>query len=109
VNRGGLEVSHRFLVWNVTVRSANSGWSLNICAAGFDSLTAREREVMGLVVSGRLNKQIAADLGDSEITIQRHQAQGMQKMGAESLSEVVRMADKLGIPSTTYVPEYTKV
>jgi FixJ family two-component response regulator len=93
----------------VTVRSANSGWSLNNCTAGFDSLTAREREVIGLVVSGGLNKQIAADLGAGEITIKRHRVQVMQKMGAESLTEMVRMAEKLGIPSTTYLPEYTKV
>jgi DNA-binding CsgD family transcriptional regulator len=85
------------------------GWSLNICAAGFDSLTARERKVMGLVVSGLLNKQIAADLGASDITIQRHRAQVMQKMGAESLCEMVRMAETLGIPSTKYLPEYTNV
>jgi len=97
------------LSWNVTVRSANSGWSLNNCAAGFDSLTARERKVMGLVVSGLLNKQIAADLGASEITIKLHRAQVMQKMGAESLTEMVRMAETLGIPSTKYLPKYTKV
>jgi FixJ family two-component response regulator len=65
----------------------------------FDSLTPREREVMGLVVAGLLNKQIAGELGTSETTvkIQRHQV--MEKMGAGSLAELVRMADRLGIPT----------
>jgi DNA-binding NarL/FixJ family response regulator len=98
-----------FLSWNMTVRSANSGWSLHICAAGLDSLTARAREVMELVVSGQLNTQIAADVGASELTITRHRAQILQKMGAESLTEMVRTADTLGISSTTYVPEYPTV
>ena len=66
----------------------------------FESLTPREREVMGLVASGQMNKQIAADLGISEITIKLHRAQAMQKMRAESLADLVRMAEKLGIPSS---------
>jgi FixJ family two-component response regulator len=66
----------------------------------YAELTAREREVMGLVVSGLLNKQIAAELGISEITIKVHRGQVMQKMGAESVADLVRMADKLGIPTT---------
>jgi FixJ family two-component response regulator len=63
----------------------------------FGSLTPREREVMGRVVAGLLNKQIGAELGTSETTvkIQRHQV--MEKMGAGSLPELVRMADRLGI------------
>jgi FixJ family two-component response regulator len=65
----------------------------------FDSLTPREREVMGLVVAGLLNKQIAGELGTSETTvkIQRHQV--MEKMGAGSLAELVRMADRLKVPT----------
>ncbi|MDK1494714.1 response regulator transcription factor [Sinorhizobium sp. 7-81] len=63
--------------------------------ASFDSLTPREREVMALVVTGRLNKQIAADLGVSEITVKVHRSQVMQKMHAKSLPELARMADKL--------------
>src|SRR5580693_3471907 len=63
----------------------------------YDSLTPREREVFPLVTSGLLNKQIAADLAASEKTIKIHRAQVMQKMGAESLAHLVRMAEKLGI------------
>jgi FixJ family two-component response regulator len=64
----------------------------------YESLTPREREVMHLVVSGRLNKQIAFELGTSEITIKIHRGNAMRKMEADSLAELVRMATKLGIP-----------
>ena len=60
-------------------------------------LTPREREVLPFVVSGFLNKQTAADLGTSEITIGVHRGQIMRKMAARSLAELVRMADKLGV------------
>jgi len=66
-----------------------------------DSLTPREREVMALVTSGLMNKQIAADLGLSEITVKIHRGHVMRKMGAKSLAELVKMAGTLGIKDPT--------
>ncbi len=63
----------------------------------YDSLTSREREVMTLVVAGLLNKQIAGELGTSETTVKNHRHQLMEKMGADSVAELVKMAYKLGI------------
>lgn len=63
----------------------------------FESLTPREQEVLPLVVSGRLNKQIAAELGASEITVKVHRASVMRKMQADSLPDLVKMAVRLGL------------
>jgi FixJ family two-component response regulator len=65
----------------------------------FESLTPREREVLPWVVSGLLNKQIADAIGTSEATVKVHRSQLMRKMGAKSLADLVRMADKMGVPA----------
>lgn len=70
----------------------------------YDLLTPREREVLPLVTSGLLNKQIAAELGASEKTIKVHRGQVMQKMKAESLVHLVRMAEKLGLAPSGSAP-----
>ena len=66
---------------------------------GYESLTPREREVMALVVSGLLNKQVGGELGISEITVKAHRGQVMRKMKADSLPDLVTMAARLGLGS----------
>jgi len=70
---------------------------LQVLRTRYASLTHREREVMALVVSGQLNKQIGSELGISEITVKAHRGKAMEKMKAESLAELVNMAARLRI------------
>ena len=72
------------------------------------SLTPRERNVLNLVVTGLLNKQIAGKLGTSEATVKIHRHQVMEKMGAHSLAELVRMSDRLGILPQSSTPPVLK-
>jgi FixJ family two-component response regulator len=70
----------------------------------YESLTKREREVMRLAVSGLLNKQIAGELGSSEVTVKMHRGQVMHKMKAQSIVELLRMAEKIGITNEAAPP-----
>jgi FixJ family two-component response regulator len=79
------------------VRDQAERQELDVLTQRLNTLTAREREVMGLVVSGLLNKQIAFELGTVEKTIKVHRARVMQKMGVDSLAELVRLAEKIGV------------
>lgn len=75
----------------------------------YASLTDREREVAGHVIAGKLNKQIAADLGLSEITVKVHRRRVLQKMGVRSLADLVRIAERLGLTRDPATGRYTKV
>ncbi len=68
--------------------------------SAFDSLTPRESEIMKLVTAGRMNKQIAGEIGVSEVTVKFHRGNIMRKMGAKSVAELVRMAEALGMLRT---------
>ena len=90
-----LDVIHRALKRDRQIREKQS--QLAELQQRYNTLSAREREVMSLVVSGMLNKQIAGELGASETTVKIHRGRVMQKMQAKSLPDLVRMADRLMI------------
>jgi len=69
--------------------------------SAFDALTSREQEIMGFVTTGFMNKQIASEIGISEVTVKFHRGNLMRKMGAKSVAELVRMAEALGIRRTS--------
>ncbi|HTY84617.1 MAG TPA: response regulator transcription factor [Silvibacterium sp.] len=85
--REGLDRSRRALARETEMRTLRSR---------YDSLTSRERQVLGLVVAGLLNKQVAGQLGISEITVKAHRGQVMRKMEAQSLADLVKIATRLG-------------
>lgn len=80
-------------------RSRNDAKALSGLQALFATLSPREQEVMALVVTGRMNKHIAAEIGVAEITVKMHRGRIMRKMAAKSLADLVRMAEALGIGS----------
>ena len=90
-----IEALERAIVRHRAARERQA--ALSKLQARYESLTRREREVLERVVAGLLNKQIAADLGTSEVTIKVHRAQVMRKMEAQSLADLVKQAEKLGI------------
>jgi FixJ family two-component response regulator len=103
---GAMEFFLKLFNADSLVRAVADGIERSRCAVGreagrnefyrrFQSLTARQRRVMGLLLSGMLNKQIAAQLEITEITLKAHRGQVMRKMRPDSLDELVKMADKL--------------
>ena len=90
-----LDIIHRALRDDRNARKERA--ELSAIRLRFDTLTPRERDVLGLVVQGRLNKQIASDLGISEKTVKFHRGRVMEKTQAGSVAELVRQADRLGV------------
>jgi FixJ family two-component response regulator len=79
------------------IRERHSREAVDAVAARLETLTARERQVLALVVTGKLNKQIAHELGTTEKTVKVHRSRAMHKLGASSVAELVRLAEKVGI------------
>ena len=81
-------------------RRARSRVELGIIQAKVGTLTPREREVLSHVVAGRLNKQIAADLGTVEKTVKVHRGRMMEKLGVRTVADLVRLAEKVGVQNS---------
>jgi FixJ family two-component response regulator len=102
-----LDVVHEALTIDQQRRTARQ--AVDDLRGRVETLTTREREVMELVVTGMLNKQIASELGTTEKTVKAHRAQVMRKMRAGSIAELVRLADRLaGSPDTLVIGPKTK-
>jgi FixJ family two-component response regulator len=90
-----LDAVHRALAHDRHARVQRAG--IEALRRRFEALTPRQRDVMACLVTGRLNKQIAGELGTSEATVKTHRKQVMAKMHAESLADLIRIADQLGL------------
>lgn len=100
-----LDAVHQALTADERARERRA-WAAEV-RRRYESLTPREREVMALVISGRLNKQIAGTLRTSEVTVKVHRGQVMRKMRADSVVELLRMAEAIGLVEPGHLPSGT--